>query len=132
MVKFEGYNFVDGGVCAAEGFAAAGVIAGIKKGNTTKRDLALIYCAEKCKAAALYTTNKVKGAPIYVTKNHLEDGVAQAVIVNSGNANTCNDNGIEIAEKMCELAAKELRINVKDVLVGSTGVIGQPLSIAPV
>ncbi len=132
MVKFEGYNFVDGGVCAAEGFAAAGVIAGIKKGNTTKRDLALIYCAEKCKAAALYTTNKVKGAPIYVTKNHLEDGVAQAVIVNSGNANTCNDNGIEIAEKMCELAAKELRINVKDVLVGSTGVIGQPLSIEPV
>ncbi len=132
MVKFEGYNFVDGGVCAAEGFAAAGVIAGIKKGNTTKRDLALIYCAEKCKAAALYTTNKVKGAPIYVTKNHLEDGMAQAVIVNSGNANTCNDNGIEIAEKMCELAAKELKINVKDVLVGSTGVIGQPLSIEPI
>ncbi len=132
MVKFEGYNFVDGGVCAAEGFAAAGVIAGIKKGNTTKRDLALIYCAEKCKAAALYTTNKVKGAPIYVTKKHLENGVAQAVIVNSGNANTCNDNGIEIAEKMCELAANALKIKVEDVLVGSTGVIGQPLSIEPI
>ncbi|MBQ8194585.1 MAG: bifunctional glutamate N-acetyltransferase/amino-acid acetyltransferase ArgJ [Oscillospiraceae bacterium] len=132
MVKFEGYNFVDGGVCAAEGFAAAGVIAGIKKGNTTKRDLALIYCAEKCKAAALYTTNKVKGAPIYVTKKHLENGVAQAVIVNSGNANTCNDNGIEIAEKMCKLAADALKIKVEDVLVGSTGVIGQPLSIEPI
>lgn len=132
MVKFEGYNFVDGGVCAAEGFAASGVIAGIKKGNTTKRDLALIYCAEKCKAAALYTTNKVKGAPIYVTKKHLENGVAQAVIVNSGNANTCNDNGIEIAEKMCELAADALKIKVEDVLVGSTGVIGQPLSIEPI
>ncbi len=132
MVKFEGYNFVDGGVCAAEGFAASGVIAGIKKGNTTKRDLALIYCAEKCKAAALYTTNKVKGAPIYVTKKHLENGVAQAVIVNSGNANTCNDNGIEIAEKMCQLAADALNIKVEDVLVGSTGVIGQPLSIEPI
>ncbi len=132
MVKFEGYNFVDGGVCAAEGFAASGVIAGIKKGNTTKRDLALIYCAEKCKAAALYTTNKVKGAPIFVTKKHLQDGCAQAVIVNSGNANTCNDNGIEIAEKMCELAAKELKIKTEDVLVGSTGVIGQPLSIEPI
>ncbi len=132
MVKFEGYNFVDGGVCAAEGFMASGVIAGIKKGNTTKRDLALIYCAEKCKAAALYTTNKVKGAPIYVTKRHLENGCAQAVIVNSGNANTCNDNGIEIAEKMCELAATALKIKKEDVLVGSTGVIGQPLSIEPI
>ena len=120
MVKFEGYEFVDGGVCAAEGFTAAGVIAGIKAGNTTKRDLAMIFCAERCKAAALYTTNKVKGAPIYVTKKHLEDGCAQAVIVNSGNANTCNENGIEIAEQMCELT------------VGSTGVIGQPLSIKPI
>ncbi len=132
MVKFEGYKFVDGGVCAAEGFMASGVIAGIKKGNITKRDLALIYCAEKCKAAALYTTNKVKGAPIYVTKKHLENGCAQAVIVNSGNANTCNDNGIEIAEKMCELAADALKIKKEDVLVGSTGVIGQPLSIEPI
>ncbi len=132
MVKFEGYNFVDGGVCAAEGFAASGVIAGIKAGNTTKRDLALIYCAEKCKAAALYTTNKVKGAPILVTKKHLEDGFAQAVIVNSGNANTCNENGIEIAEQMCELAAEALDIDVNDVIVGSTGVIGQPLSIKPI
>ena len=132
MVKFEGYEFVDGGVCAAEGFTAAGVIAGIKAGNTTKRDLAMIFCAERCKAAALYTTNKVKGAPIYVTKKHLEDGCAQAVIVNSGNANTCNENGIEIAEQMCELTAEALDIDADDVLVGSTGVIGQPLSIKPI
>ncbi len=132
MVKFEGYDFVDGGVCAAEGFAASGVIAGIKAGNTTKRDLAMIYCAEKCKTAALYTTNKVKGAPILVTKKHLEDGYAQAVIVNSGNANTCNDNGIEIAEQMCELAAEALNIDANDVIVGSTGVIGQPLNIKPI
>ncbi len=132
MVKFEGYTFINGGVCAAQGFKASGVIAGIKAGNTTKRDLALIYCSEKCKAAALYTTNKVKGAPILVTQKHLSNGIAQAVIVNSGNANTCNENGIEIAEQMCELAASELKIDVKDVLVGSTGVIGQPLSIEPI
>lgn len=132
MVKFEGYEFVDGGVCAAAGFAAAGIIAGIKAGNTTKRDLAMIFCAERCKTAALYTTNKVKGAPILVTKKHLEDGYAQAVIVNSGNANTCNDDGIEIAEQMCELAAQALDIDANDVIVGSTGVIGQKLSIKPI
>lgn len=132
MVKFEGYEFVDGGVCAAAGFTAGGVIAGIKAGNTTKRDLAMIYCAERCKTAALYTTNKVKGAPIYVTKKHLADGYAQAVIVNSGNANTCNDNGIEIAEEMCNLAAVELGIDANDVIVGSTGVIGQKLNIKPI
>lgn len=132
MVKFEGYNFIDGGVCAAEGFTASGVIAGIKAGNTTKRDLALIYCAEKCRTAALYTTNKVKGAPILVTKKHLENGIAQAVIVNSGNANTCNENGIEIAEQMCELTAEALDIDANDVIVGSTGVIGQPLSVKPI
>ncbi|MGN1119401.1 MAG: bifunctional glutamate N-acetyltransferase/amino-acid acetyltransferase ArgJ [Oscillospiraceae bacterium] len=132
MVKFEGYEFVEGGVCAAEGFTAAGVIAGIKASNKTKRDLALIYCAEKCRTAALYTTNKVKGAPILVTKKHLADGYAQAVIVNSGNANTCNDNGIEIAEEMCNLAAIELGIDANDVIVGSTGVIGQKLDIKPI
>ncbi|MGN0650827.1 MAG: bifunctional glutamate N-acetyltransferase/amino-acid acetyltransferase ArgJ [Oscillospiraceae bacterium] len=132
MVNFEGYEFVDGGVCAAAGFTAGGIIAGIKAGNTTKRDLAMIYCAERCKTAALYTTNKVKGAPIIVTQKHLEDGYAQAVIVNSGNANTCNANGIEIAEEMCRLTAEALDIDENDVIVGSTGVIGQPLSIKPI
>lgn len=132
MVKFKGYEFVDGGVCAAAGFTAGGVIAGIKAGNTTKRDLAMIYCAERCRTAALFTTNKVKGAPIIVSKEHLEDGYAQAIIVNSGNANTCNPDGVEIAEEMCELTAEALDINVDDVLVGSTGVIGQKLDIKPI
>lgn len=132
MVKFEGYEFTDGGVCAAQGFKASGVIAGIKAGNTTKRDLALISCDVRCKAAALFTTNKVKGAPIIVSREHLKDGFAQAVIVNSGNANTCNANGIEIAEQMCALAAEGLGISPEDILVGSTGVIGQKLSIEPI
>lgn len=132
MVKFENYKFVDGGVCAAQGFTAGGVIAGIKAGNTTKRDLAMIYCTERCKTAALFTSNKVKGAPIIVSKEHLKDGYARAVIVNSGNANTCNPDGIEIAEEMCELTAQALDIDVNDVLVGSTGVIGQKLDIKPI
>lgn len=132
MVKFENYEFVNGGVCAAEGFTAGGVIAGIKAGNTTKRDLAMIYCAERCKTAALFTSNKVKGAPIIVSKEHLKDGYAQAVIVNSGNANTCNPDGIEIAEEMCNLTAEALDIDPNDVLVGSTGVIGQKLDIKPI
>lgn len=132
MVKFKGYEFIDGGVCAAKGFSASGVIAGIKAGNTTKRDLALIHCSERCKTAALFTSNKVKGAPILVCKEHLEDGYAQAVIVNSGNANTCNPDGVEIANQMCDLAAKELGISAEDMLIGSTGVIGQKLNIKPI
>ena len=132
MVKFKGYEFVDGGVCAAEGFTAGGVIAGIKAGNVTKRDLAMIYCAERCRTAALFTSNKVKGAPIIVSKEHLKDGYAQAVIVNSGNANTCNPDGVEIAEEMCELTAQALDIDAEDVLVGSTGVIGEKLDIKPI
>lgn len=129
MVKFNGYNFIDGGVCAAEGFKAGGVIAGIKAGNTTKRDLAMIVCEKRCKAAALFTSNKVKGAPIIVSKEHLKDGYAQAVIVNSGNANTCNPDGVEIAEEMCRLTSEALNIDVNDILIGSTGVIGQKLNI---
>ncbi len=129
MVNFNGYNFIDGGVCAAEGFKAGGVIAGIKAGNTTKRDLAMIVCEKRCKAAALFTTNKVKGAPIVVSKEHLKDGYAQAVIVNSGNANTCNPDGVEIAEEMCRLTSEALNIDVNDILIGSTGVIGQKLNI---
>ena len=132
MVKFDGYEFIDGGVCAAKGFKASGVIAGIKAGNTTKRDLALISCDVRCKAAALFTTNKVKGAPIIVSREHLKDGYAQAVVVNSGNANTCNANGIEIAEGMCALAADGLNIAKEDVVVGSTGVIGQKLDLSPI
>ncbi|MDE6723999.1 MAG: bifunctional glutamate N-acetyltransferase/amino-acid acetyltransferase ArgJ [Ruminiclostridium sp.] len=123
-------KFIDGGVCAAKGFKAAGINAHIKA-NSQKNDMAIIFCDRVCNAAALYTTNKVKGAPIAVTKKHLENGRAQAVIVNSGNANTCNANGIEIAEGACEFTAKALNINVDDVIVASTGVIGQPMSLEP-
>ncbi len=123
-------KFIDGGVCAAKGFKAAGINAHIKA-NSQKNDMAVVYCDKICNAAALYTQNKVKGAPITVTREHLKDGRAQAVIVNSGNANTCNANGIEIAEGACILTAKALNINVNDVIVASTGVIGQPMSLEP-
>ena len=121
-------KIIEGGVCAAQGFTANGIHCGIRK-NRTKRDLALIYSQVPASAAAVYTTNLVKGAPLIVTKKHLENGIAQAVICNSGNANTCNANGIEIAEKMSSLLAKELNVNEKDVVVASTGVIGQPLNL---
>ena len=120
-----------GGVCAAKGFQASGVHCGIRK-NQTKKDLALIFSAVPAKAAAVYTTNAVKGAPLLVTRQHLENGMAQAVICNSGNANTCNANGAEIAEQMCALAAEQLHIDANDVLVASTGVIGKVLDIQPI
>lgn len=120
-----------GGVCAAKGFQASGVHCGIRK-NQTKKDLALIFSAVPAKAAAVYTTNAVKGAPLLVTKQHLENGMAQAVICNSGNANTCNANGVEIAEQMCTLAAEQLHIDANDILVASTGVIGKVLDIQPI
>ncbi len=124
-------EIINGGVCAAKGFTANGVHCGIRK-NKTKRDIALIYSETKAAAACVYTQNKVKGAPLTVTKNNIEDGYAQAVICNSGNANTCNANGVEVAEKTCQLTAKALNIDPKDVVVASTGVIGQPLDITPI
>jgi len=122
---------IEGGICAAKGFVANGIHCGIRK-NHSKRDLALILSEKKANAAAVYTTNLVKGAPLTVTKNHIADGTAQAIICNSGNANTCNANGLEIAEQMSELVAKELNIAKEDVVVASTGVIGQPLDITPI
>ena len=122
---------IDGGVCAAKGFSANGIHCGIRK-NKTKRDLSLIYSEVRANAAAVYTTNLVKGAPLAVTRRHLMDGYAQAVICNSGNANTCNANGLEIAEQMSALLADELNISAEDVVVASTGVIGQPLNIEPI
>ncbi len=124
-------KYIKGGVCAAKGFKANGIHCGIRK-NRTKRDLALIVSDTRAAAAAVYTTNLVKGAPIAVTKNHIADGYAQAMICNSGNANTCNADGIEIANKMSALAADALGINENDVIIASTGVIGQPLDIAPI
>ena len=124
-------EIISGGVCAAKGFTASGVHCGIRK-NRTKRDLSLIFSEKRAVAAAVYTTNLVKGAPLTVTKQHLKDGFAQAVICNSGNANTCNANGIEIAEKMSDCLGSALGIPADDVVVASTGVIGQPLDIEPI
>ena len=124
-------KFIEGGVCAAKGFKASGIYCGIRK-NKTKKDLSLIYSEKPADAAAVYTTNLVKGAPLTVTKKHLENGKAQAIICNSGNANTCNANGIEIAEKMSVLTAEALGIDANDIVVASTGVIGQPLDITPI
>ncbi len=132
MEQFDGYTYIEGGVCAAEGFVANGLHCGIDP-DRRKNDLALIYSERACHTAAVYTTNKVKGAPILVTKAHLEqtEGIARAVIANSKNANTCNANGVEIAEEICRLTAEELQIKTEEVVAASTGVIGQPMEIAP-
>ncbi len=152
LQSFAEYPFVEGGVCAAKGFKAGGVCCGLKhhaltdetvsKANAAgngvteaapkKNDLAMIVSDSECAAAAVYTSNKVKGAPILVTKQHLQDGRARAVIVNSVNANTCNADGVEKATAMCKLAADALQIAPEDVIVASTGVIGQVLPIEPI
>ena len=122
---------IAGGVCAPKGFKANGIHCGIRK-NKVKKDLALIVSDVRCHVACVYTTNLVKGAPILVTQKNVSDGFAQAVIVNSGNANTCNADGVEIAEKMCKLVEEYTGVSAKDVVIGSTGVIGQPLSVEPI
>ena len=122
---------IQGGVCAPAGFTAAGVHCGIRK-NKTKKDLALLYSEVPCAAAAVYTKNLVKGAPITVTRENLADGRAQAVLCNSGNANTCNADGPAVARRMCELAADACGIDARDVIVASTGVIGQRLDVSPI
>ncbi len=149
LKKIGNVKFIEGGVCAAKGFKANGICCGLKhqalteasdlnnqaNGNEPakkKNDLALIVADKECTAAAVYTTNKVKGAPILVTKEHIRDGKARAVIVNSVNANTCNADGYEKASKMCELAASELGLAPEDIIVASTGVIGQVLPIEPI
>ena len=122
---------ISGGVCAAQGFTAAGIHCGIRK-NKDKRDLALIYSQVPASAASVYTSNLVKGAPLTVTKAHLADGVAQAIVCNSGNANTCNADGIQVAQEMCRLTGAALGIDPHNVVVASTGVIGQRLDVAPI
>lgn len=128
------FKIIDGGVCAAKGFKASGVYCAIKENPTKKNDIALIVSDVMCNAAGVYTSNKVKGAPVVVTKKNLEKsgGKAKAVIVNSKNANTCNADGEEKAEKMCSLAADALGIKHEEVIVASTGVIGQVLPIEPI
>lgn len=129
----ENFKYIDGGsVTSPLGFTANGICAGVKPSNTTKKDLALIYCEKVCNSAAIFTKNLVKSDTIYVTKKHLENGTAQAVVVNSGNANACNPDGYEKAEKMCKLAASALGVDENDVIVASTGVIGHPLPIEPI
>lgn len=132
MTQFDGYKYIDGGVCAALGFTANGLNSGINP-DKNKNDLGMVFSETPCNAAGVYTKNKVKGAPIIVTKRHLEQsgGVARAVLVNSKNANTCNFDGEDIAEEASRLAAEELGIDVNEIIVGSTGVIGQRLSIEP-
>ena len=126
----ENFKLIPGGICAPAGFSAAGVHCGIRH-NHSKLDLALIKADVRCAGAGCYTTNKVYGAPITVDREHLKDGYAQAIVVNSGNANTCAPNGIELAKETCEIVAKELGISADDVLPSSTGVIGQAMSIEP-
>lgn len=129
---FDGYEYIEGGVCAAKGFVANGINCGLNK-DKNKNDLCVFYSATPCTAAAVYTQNKVKGAPILVTQKHLDKSghMAKAVVANSKNANTCNANGEEIAEAVCQCVAEGLGIKTEEVLVASTGVIGQPLSKEP-
>ena len=122
-------NFVEGGVCAAQGFRAAGIHVGVKTHATWKKDLALIVSDVDCAAAAVFTKNVVKAAPILVDKAHLTDGKARAIVANSGNANACAPQGEENAEKMCAAAAAAIGCKPEDVLVSSTGVIGQTLKV---
>ncbi|HIU32543.1 MAG TPA: bifunctional glutamate N-acetyltransferase/amino-acid acetyltransferase ArgJ [Candidatus Caccousia avistercoris] len=124
-------KFIEGGVTAAKGFTAGGIYCGIRK-NKSKPDLAMILSSVPCAAAGMYTSNLVKGAPILVTKKNLENGVARAVICNSGNANTCNADGEEKAWEMCRIAGEALSVDPSDVIVASTGVIGQVLPIEPI
>ena len=133
MQQVEGYTYVEGGVCAALGFTANGCNCGLNP-DPNKNDLGMIYSEKPCHTAAVYTTNKVKGAPILVTKKHLAQTghIAQAVIINSKNANTCNADGEQKAEQMSVLAAKQLGLRPEDIIVASTGVIGQILPIEPI
>lgn len=133
-------KYIEGGICAAKGFKASGTYCGIKKSANDnpnavhKNDICLFTSDTVCNAAAVYTQNKVKGAPIIVTKANLEksNGKAKAVIANSKNANTCNADGVEKADRMCQLVSDEMGIPKEQVIVASTGVIGQILPIEPI
>ena len=122
---------IQGGICAAKGFKANGIHCGIRK-NKSKRDLSLVVSDVRATAATVYTTNLVKGAPILVNQKHLADGYAQAIICNSGIANTCNANGVEMAEEMGKLVEKATGVKSDDVVIASTGVIGMPLNVTPI
>ena len=122
---------IEGGVTYPAGFRASGIHCGLRK-NKSKKDLALILADKLCNAAAIYTTNKVYGAPITVTREHLKNGMARAAICNSGNANTCNPDGVDKANAMCAALAAQLGIDENDIIIASTGVIGEPLPLEPI
>ena len=124
-------TFINNGICAPQGFRAAGIHCGIRP-NKTKKDIALIVSDVAASAAAVYTQNLVKGAPIYVTQKNIKNGTARAMVCNSGIANTCNADGIDKAVEMCAITAAALGIDTGDIIVASTGVIGQPLNIEPI
>ena len=121
----------EGGVTAPKGFRANGIHCGIRK-NKDKKDLMLIVSDVLCDAAAVYTQNLVCGAPVTVTRENLKNGKARAVICNSGIANTCNADGVEKAEAMCALTEQYTGIPANDIVVASTGVIGQPIDLEPI
>lgn len=121
---------IKGGVCAAKGFSAGGIHCGIRAGSG-KKDLAMILSGEPCSVAAVYTQNKVKGAPILLTRQNIAGGYTKGIFCNSGNANTCNPDGMEVAKSCCELAAKATGLQAEDFVIASTGVIGQQLPLAP-
>ncbi len=125
------YKEIDGGVCAADGFKAYGIHAGMRK-NTAKLDLAMIVADDVCTAAGVFTKNKVFAAPVGVTRDHLANGTARAVICNSGNANACTPDGYETANATCKAMADALDIDENDVIVCSTGVIGVSLNTEPI
>ena len=125
------YKFIDGTVTTPKGFTGAGICAGIKDGNTEKKDVMMIKCDTLCNAAAVYTKNLVKSAAILVTQENLKNGKAQAIVANSGNANTCTANGVKVAEDVCKLCASTFGIDYSDVIVASTGVIGVPMRLEP-
>ena len=125
------YKFIDGTVTTPKGFTGAAICAGIKEGNTTKKDIMMVKCDKVCNAAAVYTKNLVKSASILVTQENLKNGKAQAIVANSGNANACTSNGVKVAEDVCKLCASTFGIDYSDVIVASTGVIGVPMPLEP-
>lgn len=125
------FRFIDGTITTPQGFTGAAICGGIKEGNTTKQDIMMVKCDTLCNAAAVYTKNLVKSDAILVTQEHLKNGKAQAIVANSGNANTCNADGYKKASDVCKLCASTLNIAEDDVIVASTGVIGVPLPLEP-
>ena len=123
-------NFIEGGVCAAQGFRAGGIHVGVKTHAEWKKDMAMIVSDVDCACAAVYTKNAVKAAHIHVDKAHLADGKARAAVINSGNANACAPHGEENAERVCAAAAKAVGCPAEDVVCAATGVIGQTLNVA--